>query len=685
MTSVQNPINVPAANLNITPGGGRRRLTRCAGMVAAIAIVAASVSAGASPQRENEVVTAEASDSTPVAASESVASTSRYIPIAPTRVVDTRSALGVPNNLAAGDNVIVDPLTAAVLGVAGVQRGSVSAVVLNLTVADTTGAGWAALWPAGTEWPGTSSINITSDGQILANMVTVPVGTEGKLSLTSTVGTAIIIDVEGVYTPATQARAGRYVPVPPTRAIDTRSDSGPLASGSTRTFDLTKTGVPATARAAVLNITVTDTASAGFVTVWNPTLDRPTASSLNTDSAQETRANQVIADLSGGRVNVFASMATNVIIDVSGYFTGSSESQSDAGLFTPVNPVRILDTRNSGNRVSAGGVTTANPIAASLIDATATVAVVNITLTDPLGPGYLTAYPAGQARPNVSNLNAMTAGDTVANHAIVSLGATGITVYSQPSTHFVIDVTGYFTKTTLPPAPPAPPVPPAPQQSNDYSFLFGTKPDGTPRNTWNPCKAIKYRVFAGGASQAQLAAMNRAINTLALVTGFTFTYVGPYDDSQYPNAQGADAIIEYFPIGEPRLEGAIGVGGGSATAGWFLSGHAFLSTSITAEPDMTNLVLHELGHMVGLGHAQQFNNVMYPIQVNYFDNHGVRITPYKAYGPGDLAGLSLLSARKSCTGTTGTRAPSVISPSGQQETQAASPAAIATTVGRSPG
>jgi hypothetical protein len=72
---------------------------------------------------------------------------------------------------------------------------------------------------------------------------------------------------------------------------------------------------------------------------------------------------------------------------------------------------------------------------------------VNVTVTQPTAPGYLTLYPLGVARPLASTINYGPA-QTRANNAIVQLGSGGSIVVtcgqSSGATHLIIDVVGYF-------------------------------------------------------------------------------------------------------------------------------------------------------------------------------------------------------------------------------------------------
>ena len=72
--------------------------------------------------------------------------------------------------------------------------------------------------------------------------------------------------------------------------------------------------------------------------------------------------------------------------------------------------------------------------------------VVNVTVTQPTSPGYLTVYPNGAARPLASNLN-FSAGQTVPNLVVAKVGADGkVAVYNNAgSTHVILDVVGWYS------------------------------------------------------------------------------------------------------------------------------------------------------------------------------------------------------------------------------------------------
>jgi PKD repeat protein len=121
------------------------------------------------------------------------------------------------------------------------------------------------------------------------------------------------------YQVATSFRA-----LSPCRVVDTRTAGGPIAGGSERVLTLAGAcGIPPTARAVSLNVTVTQPTAAGFVSLRAAGTAVPTTSTVNY-VAQQTRANSALVALGpGGQVAVACGQAAGtvqVILDVNGYF-----------------------------------------------------------------------------------------------------------------------------------------------------------------------------------------------------------------------------------------------------------------------------------------------------------------------------------------------------------------------------
>jgi hypothetical protein len=120
--------------------------------------------------------------------------------------------------------------------------------------------------------------------------------------------------------------------------------------------------------------------------------------------------------------------------------------------FYTVTPCRVADTRDDagpwGGPSLAAGLPRTFAIGGRCgVSPSAKAVSFNFTVTQPTAFGHLTVYPEGSNPPLVSAMN-FRAGQTRANNAILALGPGGVltVVSGQPSgtTHFIIDVNGYF-------------------------------------------------------------------------------------------------------------------------------------------------------------------------------------------------------------------------------------------------
>ncbi len=246
----------------------------------------------------------------------------------------------------------------------------------------------------------------------------------------------------------------RFVPVTPGRILDTRIGIGATAGrrGPNGVISLPvagRGGVPATgASAVVLTVTGVDS-SPGFVTVWPTGTTRPTASNLNTTRAGQTSAVQVVVPVgSDGTVSLYTSGGGHLLADVAGWY--ETVGRATSGRFGALAPTRLLDTRN-GTGAAAGrrgaGATVTVPVAGlgGVPASGASSVVLSVTSVDS-SPGFVTVWPAGQARPTASNLNADFSGQVVAAHVVVPVGAGGsVSLFTSGGGHLLVDVVGWFT------------------------------------------------------------------------------------------------------------------------------------------------------------------------------------------------------------------------------------------------
>lgn len=235
---------------------------------------------------------------------------SGFVGVTPKRLVDTRLNLGGGGTFGNGEDRVLK-----VAGVNGVPADATS-VVLNITGANAAGVGWAAAYPSGQALPNASNINL-APGRTRANLAVVKVGTGGSVRLRVAETTAdLIVDVFGYYGPG----GGMVVPVDPTRIADTRAAGGWLQPFETRQFGVAGVnGIPANAKAVVVNVTATPGAN-GYLTVWPAGTTQPTVSTVNFTGGQDVPNLAMVGLGQGGQLSVFNELGTtDVMLDVMAY------------------------------------------------------------------------------------------------------------------------------------------------------------------------------------------------------------------------------------------------------------------------------------------------------------------------------------------------------------------------------
>jgi outer membrane protein assembly factor BamB len=370
-----------------------------------------------------------------------------YTAVPPVRILDTRNGTGgVPvAPLGAGSS-----LSLTVAGANQLAPAGATAVMLNITVANTTAAGFLTVYPAGSALPLASSLNWAA-GKTVPNLVEMQVGTGGAVTFYNQAGsTDVVVDLEGYFAPPSGS-AGQEVALGPARISDTRAGSGLPNAGSTLgaggSLDIQVTGagaVPASGvSAAILNVTATNTTAASFLTVWPTGGSRPLASNLNWEAGQ-TVPNRVIVPVgTTGKISVYnPSGSVDVVIDVAGYFT---DATATGVLFNPQSPFRIADTRGTAT-LGPGSTHVLQVGGLAGVPSTATAVVLNVTVTNTSASSFLAVYPSTATRPTASDLN-WSPGQTVANMVVVTLSSTGaITFYNQEgSIDVVADIAGWFS------------------------------------------------------------------------------------------------------------------------------------------------------------------------------------------------------------------------------------------------
>jgi hypothetical protein len=288
--------------------------------------------------------------------------------------------------------------------------------------------------------------------------VIVKLGTDGAVDLrNSSTGSAdLIADLEGYYA----AGGSAYVASSPVRELDTRAAHTTLKPGATVTVNL-GLGTSSGTTAATLNVTATNATQGGNITAFADDVSEPSSSNLNFGPGQ-TIANEAVVRVGADGSVEFENNSPGTV-DLIVDFTGSFISNQTSGLaYVPIDPVRVLDTRQTAAQLNVGGKYVSGALSADttgflplpggpLFDGPAAVRAVaaNVTVTQPSAGGFIEAYPDDvNGVPNSSTVN-FGKGATVANATTVAIGqggVSGIDLYngSPGSVQLVVDIDGYY-------------------------------------------------------------------------------------------------------------------------------------------------------------------------------------------------------------------------------------------------
>jgi hypothetical protein len=383
-----------------------------------------------------------------------------FHPLTPVRLMDTRVGVGlvgkfanrVPRQLMVKNRGGVPPSAIAVTGIVTVTLQSMS--------------GYVSVGPEPTSMPGSSTLNFPL-GDNRANNITTGLDSLGRLAfvlcgaggMTASGSTDLIFDVTGYFT--ADDSGATYKTLTPARLMDSRLGTG-LSSAGAFSSKVAKTmtiwgagGVPAGAVAVTGNFTVTGPTASGWAFAGPYISSDPTNMNCSMVNAKpgDTKADGVTVALSGTGTLSFvwvggASSTAHLIFDVTGYFV----SGLSGARFVPMNPVRVADTRTA--LPVQGPVAAASPVVVPIagkgdIPKTAIAMSGNLTVVSQTADGYLTVAPVATTTTTPTSTLNVPVGDIRANGFEVSLasnGSVGVVYFPAPgsSTHFVMDLTGYF-------------------------------------------------------------------------------------------------------------------------------------------------------------------------------------------------------------------------------------------------
>ena len=238
---------------------------------------------------------------------------SRYHPVGPTRLLNTRIAPST--RVGAGTW-----RTVQVAGRAGIPA-TATAVTVNVTAVRAPGAGYLTVAPAPTSPGATSTVNFAA-GQIVDNR-TITGLSNGSLSVLAGASDAdVIVDVVGWFGPAdpSDTSGARFTALPASRVLDTRPSSA-IGPQSTRTALVAgQGGVPTDAKAVVLTLIALRATSETYLTAWGAG-GKPATSDLNLPVAANVANLTVVPMAADGTVSIYNNAgSTQVLAAVVGYY-----------------------------------------------------------------------------------------------------------------------------------------------------------------------------------------------------------------------------------------------------------------------------------------------------------------------------------------------------------------------------
>jgi hypothetical protein len=378
----------------------------------------------------------------------------RYTAQEPVRLLDTREGIGAPKGTVAAGGVV----DLRVTGVHGVPSNA-TAVVLNVTGVSPSEATDIRVYPTPvvlSPVPVVSNLNL-SRGITRANLVTVPVGNNGRVRLRNNSGTVgLLADLAGFYAPGATST---FTAANPVRVLDTREGlgrEGTTRVGAGESFDLVVAGtgspVPAGASAVALTVTAVSATASTDVRVYPTpaTTDAapPVVSNLNVRPGGAVPNVVIVKVGQDGKIRLRnQSGGVHLLADVAGWY----DAAAAGSLFRPVAPVRVLDTRTglgtttTSTTVGAGQSIPLRVGGRGQVPSLASAAVLNVTGVGATATTDVRVYPATATQvPVVSNLN-LVRGQTAADLVVVKLGNGSVRLRnSSGQVALLADVAGWF-------------------------------------------------------------------------------------------------------------------------------------------------------------------------------------------------------------------------------------------------
>ncbi|MFJ6671241.1 hypothetical protein ACIQMJ_09065 [Actinosynnema sp. NPDC091369] len=377
-----------------------------------------------------------------------------YVPFTTARsVLDTRSGAGGVTGSRGAKSVTTFP----VLGVGGIPTSGVNALYLRVVAVTPTANTYLTVWPDGAPQPSVSMVNVMAT-QTLSNGAIVRPGANGRIAVYNYGGTVhIVVEVHGYFTTSTGATNGGFVPVTPSRVINTNTGlgitAGAIPAGASRTISLATAGVPVGAAAVFAQVTLSPPAERGYfqATASGTTGVQPL---MDYENGINNAAGTAITLGADGKVIITnkGSGAAHLVVDLMGYATKAATAGAGlrpvtarlyAGQIAASSSIDIAVGGTNGlpTRGIAGAALSMQAVAGSVA-------------------GTLRAWPTGTAEPSATQTQ-FAANSTHRSSTVIKPGTDGkvrVRNLSSSAITAYIDLEGWFAE----PQPVVPVVPDTP-------------------------------------------------------------------------------------------------------------------------------------------------------------------------------------------------------------------------------
>jgi len=361
-----------------------------------------------------------------------------------------------------------------------------TAVTGNITVVPQYSAGgYLTLFPSNAEQPVVANSNFKPN-EVTNNVFTVGLGpADGAFKIFASATTDVIVDVTGYFAPPSPTGLYFHPLNEPVRLVETRTLPGltgcikpgaPFPAGATLVQGRSPVAapcnvIPDTAQVLVGNATTIFPSAGGFLTIYSSDAIRPLAANSNFAGGDVINGPFAVKLGADGKFNVFTPAATELVIDILGYYSADAVDANGAGLLFTIlpKPIRELETRpdfpgfaltgcfrpNAPIQGGAGGIRTQQiwgTCDGINIPNVARAMMGNVTVVNPapnpIASGFLTHYPGNVVTPpTVATSNYPIPVIFGYNRFfVVGLSPADGTfkMFTSTTTDVILDVSGYF-------------------------------------------------------------------------------------------------------------------------------------------------------------------------------------------------------------------------------------------------